>query len=353
MKKRSALFLLLTVFVLGACTKVEPNDPPISVDPVNPIRMIIANEGQYGNATASLTAVMNDGGVFNDVFRTKNNRPLGDVAQSIAYHDKMFYVTLNNSRKIEVMKEDDFESVATIQVPKGSIPTYMQYLGGDSMAVSDKGSGLLVIIDTKQHVVRRQISGVGSGNQMVVVGNKLFLAGGTLRCFTLGDIRTESMRTIVDNSGNGFSVAGDSKLVVDKHGRVWVLNSSKLVCIDPVTEKVVKELPFTGVSVGAWDGRLDISPDGERLYFAASVGRVKGVLRLSVDATAAPTELLFPMMGVRIQYNMAVSKQETILVCDVEYGSIARGKVHEYDTKGQVLRTIEAGIFPQYIYFLN
>ncbi|MEN9918171.1 MAG: hypothetical protein RL662_607 [Bacteroidota bacterium] len=357
MKKGFSRLLVLTCFlsVLSSC---EKDNDPVVVSPKSPIRVLIANEGQFTYGTASMTALMRDGEVRNDVFRTANDRPLGDVAQSITHHNTYYYVTLNNSRKIEVMNDTDFKSVETILTPDASIPTYMCYMGGDSMAVSEKGSkGRLMIMDLnhgkQREPIRRIIDGVGSGNQMVVMNGKLFLAGATLRVFTLGQVSKSAMRSILGSDGKAISVTGDSKLIVDKNNKIWALTSKKLVCIDPVTESVVKELPFTGITIGMFEGRLEISPDQTKLYFTGRVNSVKGILTVNITDEVAPTQLLFPLTDVRNLYNMAVSREGTIFICDVLFGSIARGLVHEYSVLGEKINSIEAGIFPQYIYFPN
>lgn len=348
-----SLFFCLTILALSSCSDESTYDQgPIS----SPIKALIANEGQFGYGTASLTALMKDGTVKNDVFRTANGRPLGDVAQSITHIDKYYYVTLNNSRKIEVMSDNDFTSIETILTPDASIPTYMCHLGGDSMAVSEKGmSGRLMIVDLnfkkERKPIRRLIEKVGSANQMLLANNKLFIAGSTLRVFTLGKMTTEEMRTIKDTSGKEISVTGDSKIVQDKNLNIWVLTSKRLICIDPKTEQCIKELPFSGVTIGAWDGRLDISPNKETLYFTGKADGKKGILSANINDSAAPTSLTVSLNEVRVIYNMAISNEGTIFVCDVQYGSLARGLVHEFTTTGEKLNTFEAGIFPQYIDF--
>lgn len=349
----------LSVVSLMSCTeKVEyiTQDVPET----NNIRVLISNEGQFGAGTASLTAITFDNFVKNDVFRSINGRPIGDVAQSITEIGDNFYVTLNNSRKVEVLNKKTFKSVETIPTEKATIPTYIANIGNDKIAISEKGSaGRLMIVNIDNMgsgVAKREIrvvEKVGSANQMKVINNKLFLAGGKLRVFDLDKIETESMREITDASSKSISVVGDSKIVSDKNGMIWVLNSKRLVCIDPKTEKIVKEVPFIGISIDGWGGRLDISPDGERLYFTGKVDNIGGILKMAITDTVAPTELLFPHTGVRVLYGMSVSFEETIFIADVEFGSLSRGLIHEYSTDGELLNTSEAGIFPSYFHFMK
>lgn len=323
------------------------------------MRLLVANEGQYGNPTASLSAVSVDNTIYNNVFSAVNNRPLGDVAQSIAVINNKIYVTLSNSHKLEAM-DDHFRSVETMICPDGSVPGYITYLGGDSIAVSDKnfnGAGKLMILDInhagKREIVRRTIES-GSANQMLCLNGKLFLTGNTLRVFTLGDMKSGSMRIIKNSRGEDMSVAGDSKLVEDANGNIWMLNKDNLYCIDPSAEKVIRELPVQTITIGEWDGRLDISPDKKTLYFTASSGKRIGIAKMPVDAEVAPENLAVDLTDrIKVLYNMVVSPEGNILVCDVEFSNLTRSNIHEFTPDGNKIRTFRAGIMPQYIHFLK
>lgn len=352
-RKTSRLTLICTMMLasLASCTKdveyIKENIPEVSN-----IRVIVGNEGNLASGGASLTAITYDNFVKNDLFRTVNNRPLGDIGQSITEIGDNLYVTLNNSRKVEVLNKNTFVSVETILTADATIPTYIADLHNDSIAISEKGSGRLMIVNINQMGVKdvkrnmRIIPSIGSTNQMKVVDKKLFLAGSTLRVLDINNLHTEKMRKI-----DGVSVVGDSKIVLDKNGNLWVLTSKSLVCINPKTEAIVKTCTFKGVSIDARGGRLDISPNGEYLYLTGKVDNIGGILKMSINDTETPTKLLFPHTGVRTLYCMSVSPEETIFIADVLFGSLARGLIHEYSKEGKLLCTSEAGIFPSYFHF--
>lgn len=345
--KRIQLLICLFVILTTGCTKTDSNEEK----DLNGLRILIANEGQFTQGTASLTAIYKDGSVVNDVFRTANNRPIGDVAQAIEHYNDNFYVTLNNSKKIEVMNDITFKSVSTITLPDQTIPYFMCILGKDSMAVTDIGSkSRLMIIDLNTNTLKRVIEKIGSGKKMIYTNNKLFVTGSSLRVFDSGKLNLNDMRTIKKTDASNISSAGNSKIVKDKNGKLWVLSAKELICIDPAKEAVIKAITFNGVSVGSWDGCLDIDESGQNLYFTGKVNNVQGILKYNINDSEAPTSLLFETTGVKVIYNMALSHNETIIVNDVEYGSLARGKVHEYSLKGEELHLYEAGIFPQDIY---
>ena len=101
--KNQILFLLSICLFLASCTKdnttsIEPTPEDVTV------KAIVVNEGQFGYGTSSLTALYSNGDVKQDVFKSVNNRTMGDVAQSMAKINNLYYVPLNNSRKVEVIE---------------------------------------------------------------------------------------------------------------------------------------------------------------------------------------------------------------------------------------------------------
>lgn len=354
---------LLTVLLAGALTTActeNDSSSKLNLD-LNQVRVLVANEGQYSTGTASLSAITKDNITYANVFSEINGRPLGDVAQSISVINNQIYVTLNNSCKIEVM-DSNFKSVETKVCSSGSIPGYIVYLGGDSIAVSDKNmDGKLMIMKTagvnNSNNYLRTIE-TGTTVQMILSNNKLYLGGSSLRVMQLGAMNKNQMKTIKNSKGEDLSISGDSKLVEDVNGNIWMLNHNYLYCVNPRTDEVIKELPIAGVTVGEWDGRLDISPNKDQLYFTASAKDPRdnkdiiGIVTLSVNATEVPKSLKIDLTDrVKIIYNMAISPEGTIFVCDVEYGVLTRSNIHEFTTEGGKVNTFRGGIMPQYIYF--
>ena len=185
------LFLLSLCFCYG-CTPTAENIVP---ENINDIRAIVVSEGQFGYGTSSLTSLSYQNEVEQDLFRRINNRPMGDVAQSMTRIGDLFYVTLNNSRKVEVMDAKTFQSVETMTIDRDVIPMYIQHLGGDSIIVTDqKQNSPLIIMDinhvTDRPYVRRTVS-MGSYNrsfQMQLIHDKLFVGADRMAVFDLKDI---------------------------------------------------------------------------------------------------------------------------------------------------------------------
>ena len=100
--------------------------------------LFLVNEGDYGQANGSigfynLSDSVNP--IFdNDIFRTVNNIPLGDIVQSLTFYNNHGYIAVNNSQKLEVVNAATFASVAT--VPVGS-PRYFAVITPNNGYVTD------------------------------------------------------------------------------------------------------------------------------------------------------------------------------------------------------------------------
>ena len=147
---------------------------------------------------------------------------------------------------------------------------------------------------------------------------------------------------------------------MDKNGFLWALTSSGTVCIDPSTEKVIKEISVKGISM-RW-GALDIDKEGENLYIISGTS----VYTINIDNQVEPVAPIIKHSANDdnwVSYAMGVSKENTVFIIRVLFGSITRGRVFEYDLNGNIVNKyldtndkeqnfFRAGIFPHYIHFL-
>lgn len=338
--------LFFSMFV--SCTD-DDNSKPL---PNNErVRVLIANQGQFTKGTASLSAIMYDGSVQNDLFSRANGRTLGDIAQALNVIDDKIFVSLNNSNKIEVMSKTDYKSLGTILFDQAVSPHYIVQISDSEAAVSNLKSSVIYIINTKTFQITGTMTLKGrSSKQMVVAENKLFVAAGSQ--IDVIDLFTRQWVTTIDQ--NAMATA-DTKLVLDNAGKVWALSSKGLFCINPKDNKVEKNLPLpAGMSLSSFGARLDISPSKDTLYLNAYLGDGEGIVAVPVNAEAIPATLLFNYKGGITQlYCMSVSPQGTIFIADAVDYSAQRGYIYEFDLAGKELNKQKVGIYPGYIYFMN
>lgn len=360
-RKIKSTAIISVFFCAISCTEKAEFDSPENLED---IRAVVVSEGQFGYGTSSLTSLSYKGDVEQDLFRRINNRPMGDVAQSMTRIGDLLYVPQNNSKKIEVMDCRTFESVETMRINEDVIPMYVCHLGGDSIAVTDqKQNSRLIIMDInhgqERDVVRRTVS-LGGGNrsfQMNLAGEKLFVGADKMCVFDLSDLTNKGMRYIRTQSGETIQTVDFSKIVSDKNGMIWALaykyiglnTNGYLYCIDPATETAVMEIDLASISINTWTSSLDISADGKTVYFNSH----RRVYSVDTDNPQIPTQpVISPVRSDgRTVYNMCVSGENTIFLCEVLYGSLSRSRIYEYDLSGNELREFRAGLFSHFIYF--
>lgn len=348
--KNYFLKLAVLFFVLGAfagCTSDDADDnAPVVPAPEkgDSLRFLIINEGNFTKGNTSLSAVWSNDTIYNDLFRSANaQRPLGDAAQSLNIIGENIYVALNNSNKIEVMNKTDYKSVHTILFHSNVSPLYITALDNDRAAVSGY-SDKLMIINTKTYQVVDSVELGSSSKQMAVVNKRLFIASAGLKMVPLNNLKDVT-------SIEEIYPIGDSKLIVDKNGNLWTISAGELVCIDPVTLLVKKKIALNGVQVNTFGARLDMNKAKDKLYFNTDVPQ-GGIFEVSIDAQTTPTTPIFIYTGVEYLYNMNISPDNTIVICDA-LDFTQRGKIFEYSLTGDLLHTFTAGVIPQYLYFVK
>lgn len=349
MKKLVYLWAFIAVCVASFSSCADDNESPKLPDNER-VRAVIASQGNYGHATASLSAIMYDGSIQNDVFSKKNGRPLGDIAQGAALIDGKLFVSLNNSNKIEVMDSKSFESIQTILFDEAVSPHYIVPISDHEAVVSDLFSSDIHLIDTKTLQLTGKIDVKGNGSkQMVVAEGKLFVAaGGQIQII---DLQSRTWRAAVEG---GAAAAGDSKIVTDQNGNIWCIASEGLFCINPKDNKVSRQLALPeGVRISSFGVRLDINTARNKLYFTATKDKKSGIYEVDIQATQIPANPIFVYSHqVKELYCMGVSPQGTILICDaLDYTQ--RGLVFEYKLDGTLANKGTVGIIPGYILFTN
>ncbi|MFI3267171.1 MAG: hypothetical protein R3Y51_00500 [Rikenellaceae bacterium] len=363
------LFLILTVFCLFSCT----NEKSYFTFESNNLRALIVSEGQFGYGTGSVTALYEGNTYVNDVFSSVNDRPIGDVPQSITKIGANYYIPVNNSQKVEVVNATTFESVETMILEHSTIPMFVEYLGGDSIIVSDQSSSAiagssekssLMIMDINhgddRDMLRRLIPVDFPTYQMKLLNSKLFVGGSQFSVYDLKDLESDNRRDVLTESGETIEIAGFSKICVDNSGYVWVLSGEGVYCVDPDTEVAIKEISVADIDT-YW-GNIDIDNDGRWLYFNSG----SDIYTIDTQNPVAPTSPIISHDNNDVSwttYGLAVSENNTILVSRVLFGSITRGRIFEYDLEGNIVNYytdedgveqpyFKAGIFPRIIHVL-
>lgn len=375
------LFCALLVLSLSACEYED--DFPAGVGEGN-IEAIVLNEGRIGTNMGAISVLYRNGMVSPDVFRVVNNRPLGDVAQSITMINGKYFVTLNNSKKIEIVNPQTFKSEGTILYTQAGLPRQIVPVSDTTAIVSDLLSNNVSGTDLPSQLVRiRTVPPYGTPLEYIVIrkwveymevaDHKLFgMTAKGLYVFDLDNINQEGSRMIEDVYNE--ETTKTCKILKDKNGRLWALmnerNKGKLTavllkCIDPETEKVLAtyRLPFVskdeakeGDVVGTVSyNRTDMDATKSLIYFSVrtyKLGRPndsqQSIYTLNTDDGTFRLHRHVP--GVDMMYGCGVSPQGEVYICDCLDYSAQRGYIRHYKESGNI-ESYRVGVYPSQVYF--
>ena len=164
-----------------------------------------------------ISVLNKDGSVIPDIFREVNHRPLGDVAQSITKINGKYFVTLDNSKKIEVIDPETFGSVGTILYTQAGFPRQIVAISPTEAIVSDLERQLVRIRTVEPYGEPLEyISIPRSVEYLVTVDNKIFgMTTGGIYVFDTDNISKKAVRVIpeVKNDENTKTAAEKKKLL--------------------------------------------------------------------------------------------------------------------------------------------
>lgn len=383
MQKKRVLRLLFAVMMLSFSACEYGDDFPAGVGEGN-IEAIVLNEGRIGTNMGAISVLYRNGMVSPDVFRVVNNRPLGDVAQSITKINGKYFIALNNSKKIEIVNPQTFKSEGTILYTQAGLPRQIVPVSDTTAIVSDLLSNNVAGADLPSQLVRiRTVPPYGVPLEYVVIrrwieymevaGHKLFgMTSKGLYVFDTEHITQEQSRMIEDVYNE--EITKTCKLLKDKNGRIWALmnerNKAKLTgillkCIDPETEKVVQtyRLPFVektkakeGDVIGVVSyNRTDIDATKTLIYFSVRTYKPgnpnnsqQSIYVLNTDDGSFKLHRHVP--GVDMMYGCGVSPRGEVYICDCLDYSAQRGYIRHYKESGNIA-SYRVGVYPSQVYF--
>ncbi|MFN3404648.1 MAG: YncE family protein [Cytophagaceae bacterium] len=319
------------------------------IKPINPgsisqgAGLYICNEGNYqwGNSSVSYFRY-SDSAVSDDIFKYVNNRPLGDVCQSMKIFNGKGYVVVNNSGKVEVVNPENFQSIATIkELPS---PRYICPVGTDKAYVTNFTGNEISVIDLNANVRLKGIKVRGWTEEMEMSGNRMYVVNRANDQILIVDI---SQDIIIDSIKVGNEPNSIKK---DKNNKLWIIcgtadspgGKCSIYKIDPVTKSVEFQEEFVARSTNP---RLAINGTADTLYYLNG-----GVFRISINNTFIPDKA-FIEEGNRILYSIGVHPVNgSIYVSDaIDYTQ--KGVVYIYRPDGYYLNKFNAGVIPGYFCF--
>ncbi|MEQ9064578.1 MAG: hypothetical protein RIE58_10410 [Vicingaceae bacterium] len=325
------------IFSLLSCSKDE-NPIVQTIVPDLSGGVIVLNEGSFQGNNASLTYRSPSGEVSQDLFDRVNGRKLGDILHSASIIDGQLFLVINNSQKIEALNPSNLKSVDAIEGFRS--PRFIVKLAqGQNAWVSnfklDGGENEIDIVNLNNHEKIGAIQVQGWCEQMLQVGNKLYIAN------------TGSDQLIVAENGSLRYLKTPPQptdMIVDADGIIWLLcsggfqeNQAALCKVDPETEQIIDTLRFKNSM--AFPSKLVTDSEKKRMYFFEN-----GLYSMSIYDQAIPEAPFIAANGSFYGLGIAPNTGNIFIGDAVDYSS--KGKVHIYDANGVFIESFDAGYLP-------
>lgn len=310
--------------------------------------VFITCEGTFSTSNASISFYSyGTDSVYNYIFKSANNRDLGDVAQSITVHEDKAYIVVNNSNKVEMVNVSDFSEIATLTDLNS--PRYL-VIHNNKAYISCWGDQVISVIDINtQALIKKIPAGIGP-EKMIIHDNRLFVANTNAYDYTVND----STLTVIDLETDALvthlnmGAHNPVDLEIDKNGKIWVLcrgkinwdtfeqSPSYLVRIDPLTLDIEKSVELF---VDAHPANLSVNTAGDRLYYGIFFMK-SGIYSVPVD-NLNQSELFLDI----IPYGFEINRMNgEFFVTHAAADFISNGSLERYSSSGKLLGNYTTGI---------
>ncbi|MCF8231287.1 MAG: hypothetical protein K9J27_03780 [Bacteroidales bacterium] len=344
--KIKLLFFWIAIIMFASCEEEDFGEVQQSSETfLDGEGFFIVNEGNFSHSNSSVSFYSFDSSkIYNRLFYEANNRPLGDVSQSMILHDTTAFIVVNNSSKIEQVSLKTFKSKATytgFTSPRRILPAK-----GDMAYVSDLYSDSLTIIDIENQTVEGHLDIGRSSEVMVKTSGKVFVANWSqLNHPELANNKIMVIDPAANKLIDSIKVTKEpNSMVVDKRGNVWVLCSGgytneetpALYCINAVDHSIKERIQFKHKELNP--SELCINNNQDTLYYLN-----QGVYRMSISENTL-SQKPFLEEGDKLFYALGVMNHHIIVSDAVDYQQ--KGIVYLYDNRKQRVDSLRAGIIP-------
>jgi hypothetical protein len=334
----SLLLLAGLNMVFSACDKTPSVAPKAVPGDSLSQGMLIGSEGnfQWGNASLSFLDKQN-GTLYEDVYRTVNQKPLGDVLQSMCIWEDKIYLVLNNSGKIEIVNKHSFKSEGSIIGLRA--PRFMLPISAQTAYVSDLYDNHIAVVNLNTLKVSSKIACPGWTEEMLKYGEKVFVCNKYQSYLYVIDTKTN---ILTDSIFIGY---GAISLALDKNNKLWVLTTGnasgnnkvepQLHCLSPTQNSIEKTIVL---GMGNLPIKLLMNETKDMLFWL-----VQDVWSMPIHGSAKPIAAFIPSNG-RTFYGLGYdSYQKQILITDAK-DYVQKSEILIYNENGKYIKSFRAGI---------
>ena len=178
------ILLLQLQLMVSGCTFFLESDTSL----VKKNQIFILCEGNFGYSNASLWSIdPNDEQISGPIYRDLTDNLLGDVGQSMIYHDNKLYVVINNSHVIRVFNiSDDISFDKNIELPNAS-PRFL-IINENYGYVSCWNLNAILKFDLNDFSGRQDTIPVpGKPEELLIIGDDLYVSLILKQDWTSGD----------------------------------------------------------------------------------------------------------------------------------------------------------------------
>jgi hypothetical protein len=320
----------------------------------------VVNEGPFRNGTGSINYYSRQSNsVTENIFELENNRPLGNIVQSMTIHGEKAYIVVNNANKVEVVDAGSFQSTGVIEGL--TMPRYFTGINETKAYVSQWGDngieGSIKVVNLNNLTISKTIPTGKGAERMIQVGQRVYVVntGGYVSDNKVSIINTstdEVEKTTevdfkpnsiqADASGNIWVMCGGKKV----YNADWSINEDEstegaLLKLSP-TGNILQRLPFASKS--ASPSKLVINAAGNTLYYTYQ----GGVYAHPVSSNQLNTTPII----IKSFYGIGVDPETGYLFGSDAKDFASNGEVLVYDlSNGELHHTLPAGIAPNSFVF--
>lgn len=346
---KKLLLLTLSVIFFISCSSDDGNQPEPGPPGTYENGILITNEGPFVNGTGTVSFIPEDfSDVKQEIYRTVNGKDLGNIVQSMGFHNDNAYIVVNNSQKIEIVNRYSFESLDSITtgieypryfVSNNALTGYVSNWGDPN----DNNDDFIAVIDLRDNDVATTIPVSFGPDKMVFENGNLYVAhpGGFGQNNLISVISGNSLQTTI-------TVGDVPNAMVSKDGILYVLcggnpqftgneTPGSLVKIDLSNNQIIETLTF-----GDEEHPSGLTEEAGNLFYNLN-GKV---YKLAASSNTLPGT---PIVD---GFFYAIEANEGKLYATDAGDFISNGKLLVFDlATNQEIQNITVGIIPGGIYF--
>ncbi len=356
MKSVTLYSLLIICFYLSSCVKDIPN--PDTKNQINTLHhsVLILNEGAYGNNNSELSYIdLETQQISQQLFYSSNGKSLGDVAQSMNYHQGKFYIALNNSNKIMIIDALSFKEIS--QIKNIPTPRYMCFVQDSLLYISSMYKSLITVVNINNNQVVSHIQlDFPNTEHILFTDNYLWVCNWDIHCNYLYKINPNTNQIEAKVNIAGYAPHG---IVQDAEGLLWILSGNKykntasfLTCIDPTQSTILKSFSFP---TSAEPIKLAINPTRDSLFYIGvnydGNSTFNGLYTMSIYDTTLPSNAFIQAPSNSYFWAFGIDASTHHIFVSDPKGFTQKSTVTEYSGQGEKLNEFQAGIGANYFYF--